>query len=402
MRANGDRNPGYGETFVFTNDFSALRPDTLDGDVRGRPPPGRERARDCRVVCFSPRHDLTLGRMAPGRGPPVVDVWADQTAELGADTAGSRSSRTAARRWAPPTRIRTARSGRARRCPASGAREDAAQRGAPAATGDGCCSTTSTRRRAARGSIVESDEWLVVVPFWAAWPFETLVIPSGPWRAERSGRAARDDLARPARADRPLRRPVQRPFPYSMGWHQAPFGDATPPSHWQLHAHFYPPLLLGNVRKFMVGYELLAEPQRDLTPRTPRSGCARSCCPGAEAPAGAGAPAVVEAAPPRLAPTVRRPLAWRTSARTEARCGPGAGGSARNDERVAEFTRSIEVDAELAADDLAGSIAHVRGLGRAGLLTDDEVASSSTGSRRSSRTSRRAGSSGTRRSRTST
>ena len=105
------------------------------------------------------------------------------------------------------------------------------------------------------------------MPFWAAWPFETLVVPLQPAaRLADLDDAGRDGLAA---ALRDLTRRYDalfgRPFPYSMGWHQAPFGGEAA-AHWQVHAHFYPPLLRASVRKFMVGYELLAEPQRDLTP----------------------------------------------------------------------------------------------------------------------------------------
>jgi UDPglucose--hexose-1-phosphate uridylyltransferase len=108
----------------------------------------------------------------------------------------------------------------------------------------------------------------VVVPFWAAWPFETLVIAKHP----TTRLADLDDDARAALA-RTLIALLTRydnlflhPFPYSMGWHQAPF-DGGANDHWQLHAHFFPPLLRSaSVRKFMVGYELLAETQRDQTP----------------------------------------------------------------------------------------------------------------------------------------
>src|SRR4029077_19912832 len=118
--------------------------------------------------------------------------------------------------------------------------------------------------------IEEDDEWLIVVPFWATWPFEALVIPRRP--VERL--PGLDDGQRDALAGGLIRllgrydRLFDRPFPYSMGWHQAPFGDGDgdgSTDHWQLHAHFYPPLLRATVRKFMVGYELLAETQRDLT-----------------------------------------------------------------------------------------------------------------------------------------
>jgi UDPglucose--hexose-1-phosphate uridylyltransferase len=115
--------------------------------------------------------------------------------------------------------------------------------------------------------VEENDDWQVVVPFWAAWPFETLVVAKRPAvrLADLDG-AARDGLATAlidllGRYDNLF----HHPFPYSMGWHQAPFdGEST--DHWQLHAHFFPPLLRSaTVRKFMVGYELLAESQRDLT-----------------------------------------------------------------------------------------------------------------------------------------
>jgi UDPglucose--hexose-1-phosphate uridylyltransferase len=113
----------------------------------------------------------------------------------------------------------------------------------------------------------ERDGWLTVVPFWAAWPFETLLIPlePAPRLADLDG-PARDGLAA-ALVDLNVRydRLFGRPFPFSMGWHQAPFGTGAEAS-WQVHAHFYPPLLRDSVRKFMVGYELLSEPQRDLTP----------------------------------------------------------------------------------------------------------------------------------------
>ncbi len=115
--------------------------------------------------------------------------------------------------------------------------------------------------------VARTPGWLALVPFWAAWPFETLLVPTRPAPrladlddSERNGLAmALRDLTR--RYDALF----GRPFPYSMGWHQAPF-DGAETDHWQVHAHFYPPLLRASVRKFMVGYELLAEPQRDLSP----------------------------------------------------------------------------------------------------------------------------------------
>ena len=121
--------------------------------------------------------------------------------------------------------------------------------------------------------MTESEGWQAVVPFWAAWPFETLLVPKVPAaRLTDLDARQRDDLAVT------LRRLLmaydglfRRPFPYSMGWHQAPFAadggvDGAETEGWQVHAHFFPPLLRANVRKFMVGYELLAETQRDVAP----------------------------------------------------------------------------------------------------------------------------------------
>ena len=115
--------------------------------------------------------------------------------------------------------------------------------------------------------VLENDDWLVVVPFWATWPFEVLLVARAPTRRLPD----LDDLRRDTLAATLIDvlgaydRLFDLSFPYSMGWHQAPFRDGDE-SHWQLHAHFYPPLLDAEKRKFMVGYELLAETQRDLTP----------------------------------------------------------------------------------------------------------------------------------------
>lgn len=266
VRANGDINPDYAETFVFVNDFSALRPDTStarfdDGLLRAEGERGT-----CRVVCFSPRHDLTLGRMTALAVRRVIDVWADQTAELGAghrwvqvfenrgEAMGASNPHPHGQIWAGTA------------LPNEGAREDAAQRAHHARTGHRLLLDCVDRESAGPRVVAETADWLAGVPFWAAWPFETLVTPKRPAaRLSDLDASARDDLAGVlhdllGRYDGLF----ARPFPYSMGWHQAPFGDDDTEA-WQVHAHFYPPLLRATVRKFMVGYELLAETQRDLT-----------------------------------------------------------------------------------------------------------------------------------------
>jgi len=115
--------------------------------------------------------------------------------------------------------------------------------------------------------VVDAEHWLIVVPYWAAWPFETLVLPK--FAVQRLNALDPEQRVSLAKALSTLLikydNLFETSFPYSMGWHGAPFGSSQP--HWQLHAHFYPPLLRSSqVRKFMVGYEMLSEPQRDLTP----------------------------------------------------------------------------------------------------------------------------------------
>ncbi len=267
VRANGNRNPDYGTTFVFDNDFAALRADTSEATVEH----GLLRAEGergvCRVVCFSPRHDLTLATMSPEAIGRVIDVWAEQTSELGRDY-----------RWVQVFENRGAAMGASNphphgqiwagtALPVEADRESASQAAYLARTGHRLLLDYVAQESGGPRVVVESDEWLVVVPFWAAWPFETLLIPRRPAaRLPELDAAARDDLADVllgllGRYDGLFR----RPFPYSMGWHQAPFGAADDTAGWQVHAHFYPPLLRATVRKFMVGYELLAETQRDLT-----------------------------------------------------------------------------------------------------------------------------------------
>ncbi len=268
VRANGETNADYGTTFVFTNDFAALRPDVAvervdDGLLRAETEPGT-----CRVVCFSPRHDLTLARMSPDEVRTVIDLWAEQTVELGrtfrwvqvfenrGEMMGASNPHPHGQIWAGGA------------LPLEPSKEDATQRGYHSAVGRRLLADYAAREAGGPRVVVETDEWLVVVPYWAVWPFETLVVPRRP--------AARlpdlDDAQRNGLADTLLvllaryDNLFQTMFPYSMGWHGAPFADEST-DHWTVHAHFYPPLLRSaTVRKFMVGYELLAEPQRDITP----------------------------------------------------------------------------------------------------------------------------------------
>lgn len=273
-RAGGARNPEYTGVFVFDNDFAALRADTpaeetnVGGLLVARGEPGI-----CRVICFSPRHDLSLAEMETDAIRGVVDVWAEQYAELGArpdvghvqifenrgEAMGCSNPHPHGQAWAQ------------RSLPMLAQREG--ERQAEYLAGHGRTllgDYLALELEREERLVCANDHFVALVPFWATWPFETLVVSRRPAPAL----TALDDAERDALADL-LRRLTARydnlfgvPFPYSAGFHQAPT-DGAPHPEWHLHMHFLPPLLRSaTVRKFMVGYELLAEAQRDLTPES--------------------------------------------------------------------------------------------------------------------------------------
>jgi UDPglucose--hexose-1-phosphate uridylyltransferase len=268
-RAGGVRNDDYRDVFVFRNDFAALleepgaEPAFDDGLLRAEPVSG-----ECRVICFSPRHDLTLAEMESVEIRRVVDLWAAQSAELGAKW-----------RWVQIFENKGAAMGCSNphphgqiwagdHLPNEVAREDASQAEYLKRHGTAMLLDYAAREAAdCERTVVQNDHWIAVVPYWAVWPFETLLRPRRELRRlEKLDDAGRDALAEVMRGllvryDNLF----QCSFPYSMGWHGAPRGGDDV-HHWTLHAHFYPPLLRSaSVKKFMVGYELLAEAQRDLT-----------------------------------------------------------------------------------------------------------------------------------------
>lgn len=269
-RAGGQVNPKYADTFVFTNDFAALLPEK---HIMPEEPSSLFRRESvsgtCRVVCFSPRHDLTLPQMPTEQIQRVVDVWAAQTQELGERY-----------RWVQVFENKGAMMGCSNPhphgqiwagdfLPRLPELEDAHQADyfqrhrRPL-----LCDYLAEELKRAERLVEQNADWAMLVPYWATWPFELMLLPRRPvfrlpdlTAAERAGLA--DILRRGlARYDRLF----ETSFPYSMGWHGAPNSGGVF-DHWQLHAHFYPPLLRSaTVKKFMVGYEMLAESQRDLTP----------------------------------------------------------------------------------------------------------------------------------------
>lgn len=266
-RAGGVRNPHYTGSFAFDNDYPALRPDLADeavdlgqaGLIRAEAESGR-----CRVICFSPRHDLSLGAMSEPEVRAVLDLWCEETLALTASGQlravqifENRGTAMGASNPHPHCQIwATAH------LPNEMAKEQIAFAG-PACP---LCAYLALEHEQKERIVFESPGFAVVVPFWAIWPFETLLIPKAHARSlPELGAAQRDELARTLRRlARIYDRVFSAPFPYSMGFHQAPAGDAA---GWHFHAHYYPPLLRSlQVRKFMVGFELLGQPQRDFTP----------------------------------------------------------------------------------------------------------------------------------------
>ncbi|BEN00429.1 MULTISPECIES: galactose-1-phosphate uridylyltransferase [Serratia] len=268
-RVTGDRNPDYRGTYVFTNDFAALMSDTPPAPDSQDPLMRSQSARGVsRVICFSPDHSKTLPELTLPALEQVVAAWQAQTDELGRQypwvqlfenkgaAMGCSNPHPHGQVWANSF------------LPNEAEREDRLQHEYFQEHASPLLLDYAQRELAAGERIVVNTEhWLAVVPYWAAWPFETLLLPKAAvQRITDLSAAQSQDLALAlkkltSRYDNLF----QCSFPYSMGWHGAPFNGADN-RHWQLHAHFYPPLLRSaSVRKFMVGYEMLAETQRDLT-----------------------------------------------------------------------------------------------------------------------------------------
>lgn len=272
-RAGGAVNPEYEETFVFTNDFAALLPEGSeetvdDGLFRAEPETGI-----CRVICFSPRHDLSLARMNPEKVQNVVRLWQDEYRSLGArEDIGhvqifeNRGAVMGCSNPHPHGQIWATRS--VPPIPAAEARRQAdwqAEKGS-------CLLCDYLERERAHGEriVFENDSFTVLVPFWAVWPYEVMLLPRRHMGSvlELSETEVADLAAALVRLGVRYDNLFQTSFPYSMGLHQQPTdGSAHPQWHW--HMHYYPPLLRSaTVRKFMVGFEMMAMPQRDVTPES--------------------------------------------------------------------------------------------------------------------------------------
>ena len=272
QRITGDTNPDYKTPYVFPNDFPALLTDTPEAQGQSDLFRSDTARGEARVICFSPDHNKTLPQLPESSIRQVIDTWAEQVVELGATypwvqlfenkgaVMGCSNPHPHGQIWASSFLPNEAR------------KEDQNQRQWQQNKGDNLL-LDYARQESLSGerTVVENEHWIAVVPYWAAWPFETLLLPKRHvLRMPELSEEERNTLASilkklTVRYDNLF----QTSFPYSMGWHGAPCqpdGTQDDLSHWQLHAHFYPPLLRSaTVRKFMVGFEMLAETQRDLT-----------------------------------------------------------------------------------------------------------------------------------------
>ncbi len=269
-RANGGSNPAYTGTHVFDNDFAALRPHDPpfqfdDGLLRAVGERGLSR-----VLIYSPDHGLTMSRMTQPQALDVIALWRAQFAAIervewvrsimifenrGA-MMGASNPHPHGQLWANET------------VPDEIAIEAASQKEFFSQHAETLLSRyVAQELRARERIVVENDHFIALVPFWAVWPFETMVVPKRAYGAvvdqtpEEDAALAGILRELTARSDNVF----DTPFPYSMGLHQRPVNAASKPG-WHFHMHFYPPLLRSaTVRKFLVGYELMAWPQRDIT-----------------------------------------------------------------------------------------------------------------------------------------
>ncbi len=274
QRAGGARTPPYTQTYVFDNDFPAMLPEvaSIQFDTAGLLV-GKSEQGICRVMCFSPRHDLTVARTSVPELRGVINGWAEQYSALAqipwinhvqifencGELLGASNPHPHCQIWANAS------------LPNLPARELASLRQYHAEKRS-CllCDYLKLELQLNVRVVCQNDAFAVVVPFWAVWPFESLVLSKRHLASIDQLSAGERDLLGDI-----LRRITIRydnlfetAFPYSMGFHQKPT-DRGAYDEWHFHAHYFPPLLRSaSIQKFMVGYELLSAPQRDVTPES--------------------------------------------------------------------------------------------------------------------------------------
>jgi UDPglucose--hexose-1-phosphate uridylyltransferase len=276
QRAGGSKNATYSSTFIFENDYAALKEDVPEEsvDLGGKNLlVAATEAGICRVMCFSPRHDLTLATMQPSEIAEVVRVWTAQYKELGANSRmnhvqifENRGAMMGASNPHPHCQIWATAS-----IPEAPKRELQAQQSYRNAH-HSCllCDYVALESREQHRIVCENDSFVAYVPFWAAWPFEILLCSRRHLGSlldfTENEQAQLSGILKQITAT--YDKVFAVPFPYSMGIHQTPTDGQDHPE-WHFHAHFYPPLLRSaTVKKFMVGFEMLGTVQRDITPES--------------------------------------------------------------------------------------------------------------------------------------
>jgi UDPglucose--hexose-1-phosphate uridylyltransferase len=273
-RANGEQNPNYAGTFAFKNDFAALSEEVPSGRMEeGEFFRAKSERGLCKVICFSPRHDLTIPEMAVDDIAGVVALWQQEYKELGSldwinwvqifenkgQVMGCSNPHPHGQIWAQES------------IPDEPAKKQKnfsryyQQHQRPM-----LADYLQAELKKGERILFEGEHFVGLVPFWAVWPFEAMIVPRRP--IPHIGLLSQEEARGLAEAYKQLTIAYDNlfsmSFPYSAGLHQAPTDGQEHPE-WQLHMVFYPPLLRSaTVKKFMVGYEMLANPQRDITPET--------------------------------------------------------------------------------------------------------------------------------------
>jgi UDPglucose--hexose-1-phosphate uridylyltransferase len=273
-RAGGVKNPDYKSTFVFDNDFAALLPDSTPEQDSDHPLFTSISERGfCRVVCFTPRHDLTLPELDNGSIEKVITTWTEQTVDLSrhdfvhyVQVFENKGAMMGCSNPHPHSQIWGTE-----HIPVEPTKELERQKAYFNENNRTLLSDYLNEEHKRKDRILFiNDHFTALVPYWAVWPYEAMIIAHG--NATRLSELSSAEVSALADVMKNITTRYDNlfevSFPYSMGFHQAPFDNQHHPE-WTFHAHFFPPLLRSaTVRKFMVGFEMLAMPQRDITPES--------------------------------------------------------------------------------------------------------------------------------------
>lgn len=269
-RINGEQNPDYNDVFVFTNDFAALQKTSPKFSITEGLLKAESELGICKVICFSPNHALSLADMLVENIDKVVKTWQKEYNDLGSNdiinyvqifenkgtAMGCSNPHPHGQIWSQST------------LPNEVDKKDQHQKAyfntnRTSLLGDYLKQELKAKERI----IYQNEDFVVLTPFWAIWPFETMIIPKKHQNniselTDNESYLFADAISKITKAYDKL---FECSFPYSSGIHQSPT-NGQPNEHWHWHMSFYPPLLRGStVKKFMVGYEMFGSPQRDIT-----------------------------------------------------------------------------------------------------------------------------------------